>query len=204
MSVVLDRLYNLHWVSRDVARAAQPYLGFYGPFLKGHGFRSLINLRGENAGQPWWQAEKDLTARLGIAHFDVRLSSRNLPSRAALAALFDAFERAPGPVILKCAGGQDRSGLASALYILRELGPAGLTRAQRQFAFWPYLHRPKRHQSWLRHFPGYAAVEGGNDVASWTRGGYDPDRFAAWLAEHGLKHSFAHIQTEDGQVETAG
>jgi protein tyrosine phosphatase (PTP) superfamily phosphohydrolase (DUF442 family) len=204
MSVVLDRLYNLHWVSRDVARAAQPYLGFYAPFLKAHGFRSVINLRGENADHPWWQAEKALASRLGIAHFDVRLSSRNLPSRVALAVFFDALERAPAPVLLKCSGGQDRSGLAAALYILREQGAAGLARAEKQFAFWPYLHRPKTYQSWLRHFPSYAAAEGGNDVASWARSSYDPEHFAAWLREQGLKDSFANIQTEDGQTEPKG
>lgn len=204
MSVVLDRLYNLHWVGREVARAAQPYLGFYGRFLKAHGFRSVINLRGENARHRWWLGEKRLAERLGIAHFDVRLSSRNLPSRAALTALFDAFERAPGPILLKCSGGQDRSGLAAALYILREQGPAGLARAQGQFAFWPYLHRPKKYQSWLKHFPAYAAAEGGADVAAWARGSYDPEHFAAWLNERGLKGSYANIQTEDGQAASAG
>jgi protein tyrosine phosphatase (PTP) superfamily phosphohydrolase (DUF442 family) len=204
MAVLLDRLYNFHWVNRAVARAAQPYLGFYAAFLKAHGFKSLINLRGANPGHRWWRGEKALAARLGIAHFDVRLSSRNLPSRAALTALFDAFERAPGPVLLKCSGGQDRSGLAAALYILREQGPAGLARAEGQFAFWPYLHRAKTYQSWLKHFPAYAAAEGGADVAAWARESYDPERFAAWLNEQGLKDSYAAIQTEDGQVEPKG
>jgi hypothetical protein len=121
-----------------------------------------------------------------------------------LAVFFDALERAPAPVLLKCSGGQDRSGLAAALYILREQGAAGLARAEKQFAFWPFLHRPKTFQSWLRHFPAYAAAEGGNDVASWARGSYDPEHFAAWLRERGLKDSFANIQTEDGQTEPKG
>ena len=49
MSALLDRLYHLHWVTDQVARCAQPYLGFYAGFLRPHGFKSLINLRGENA-----------------------------------------------------------------------------------------------------------------------------------------------------------
>src|SRR5690348_11384979 len=80
MAVILDRLYHLHWVTPELARSAQPYLGFYGAFLRAHGFRSLINLRGENADSRWWRAEKRAAIRLGIRRFDVKLSSRNLPS----------------------------------------------------------------------------------------------------------------------------
>src|SRR5882672_6659287 len=117
MSALLDRLYHLHWVTQDVARCAQPYLGFYEAFLRPHGFRSLINLRGENARYRWWRTERRVAAALKIAHYDVRLSSRNLPSRASLTALFDAFDTAEAPILLKCSGGQDRSAFASALYI---------------------------------------------------------------------------------------
>src|SRR6478672_8481315 len=78
MSALLDRLYHLHWVTQDVARCAQPYLGFYRGFLRPHGFKSLINLRGENADFAWWRTEKRVAQELGIAHFDVKLSSRNL------------------------------------------------------------------------------------------------------------------------------
>ncbi len=82
MSVVLDRLYHLHWVSPELARSAQPYLGFYTAFLKPHGFKSLINLRGENADFRWWRDEKRAADKLRIVHFDVKLSSRNIPSRS--------------------------------------------------------------------------------------------------------------------------
>src|SRR5882724_6300402 len=102
MSLVLDRLYHLHWVTPDAARCAQPYLGFYPAFLRPHGFKSLINLRGANSDFRWWRREKEVAQALGIAHFDVKLSSRNLPSRSGLAALFDAFEQAKPPILFKC------------------------------------------------------------------------------------------------------
>ena len=94
MSALLDRLYHLHWVTGQVARCAQPYLGFYAAFLRPHGFKSLINLRGENADFRWWRTEKRVAQELGIAHFDVKLSSRNLPSRSGLAELFAALDEA--------------------------------------------------------------------------------------------------------------
>ena len=98
-----DILYNFHWiVPGEAARAAQAYAGFLGPFLARHGIRSLINLRGANPRYGWWHHERRVTQVRGIEHFDVMLDSRNLPRREMLIALFDAFERAPQPILLKC------------------------------------------------------------------------------------------------------
>jgi hypothetical protein len=193
--VFLDRLYNLHWVTPDVARSAQPYLGFYGRFVRAHDFRAILNLRGPNPEHGWWGRERAMAARLGIAHFDVRLSSRLLPARESLIALIDAFEAAPRPLLIKCSGGQDRTGMASALYLLNAVGVRALPAATAQFALWPYLHRPKASQHWLRQFPVFAAERTGSGrVSDWIRAGYDPHDFAAWLAERGSADSFLAIQ----------
>jgi protein tyrosine phosphatase (PTP) superfamily phosphohydrolase (DUF442 family) len=197
MSVVLDRLYHLHWVTPGLARSAQPYLGCYMAFLKPHGFKSLINLRGENADFRWWREEKRATAALGIVHFDVKLSSRNIPSRSGLAKLFDAFERAESPILMKCSGGQDRTSLAAALYLLRRDGPKALAKAEAQFAFWPYLHRPKHYQRWLKEFPVYAVGQAsGAPLSEWVRERYDPQAFAAFLGAQGLGNAFRAFQAE--------
>jgi hypothetical protein len=197
MPMALDRLYHLHWVMQDVARCAQPYLGFYRGFLRPHGFKSLINLRGKNADFRWWRTEKRIAQELGIAHFDVKLSSRNLPSRSGLAELFTALERARPPILLKCSGGQDRTSLAAALCILQVKGSAALQEAENQFAFWPYLHRPKAYQLWLREFPAYAVAEAqGVPLGQWARTRYDQKAFAAFLAAKGLSHSFRAFQAE--------
>jgi hypothetical protein len=197
MSVVLDRLYHLHWVTQGLARSAQPYLGCYTAFLRPHGFKSLINLRGENAGFRWWRDEKRAAMRLGIAHFDVKLSSRNIPSRLGLANLFDAFERAEAPILIKCSGGQDRTSLAAALYLLRQGGASALPQAEGQFAFWPYLHRPKDYQRWLKEFPAYAVAEAhGVSLGTWARERYDPQAFAGFLSSKGLYKAFRAFQAE--------
>jgi protein tyrosine phosphatase (PTP) superfamily phosphohydrolase (DUF442 family) len=197
MSVVLDRLYHLHWVSRGLARSAQPYLGFYLAFLRPHGFKSLINLRGENPDFRWWRTEKRTAQALGIAHFDVKLSSRNIPSRSGLANLFDAFDRAQTPILIKCSGGQDRTSLAAALYLLQRDGAGVLPAAEAQFAFWPYLHRPKHYQRWLKEFPAYAVGEAhGEALSIWARERYDPQHFAGFLAAKGLDKAFRAFQAE--------
>jgi hypothetical protein len=198
MSTVLDRLYHLHWVTQGVARSAQPYLGFYGAFLGPHGFRSLINLRGENANFRWWRTEKHTAKMLGIAHFDVKLSSRNIPSRSGLAKLFDAFDEAATPLLLKCSGGQDRTSLAAALYLLQRDGVGAIRDAEKQFAFWPYLHRPKSYQRWLKEFPAYAIADArGMPLNLWVRERYEPKVFAAFLASKGLENAYRAFQAEE-------
>jgi len=165
--------------------------------LRPHGFLSLINLRGPNAGFRWWRAEKRTAERLGIAHFDVKLSSKYIPSRSSLVSLFDAFERAKTPMLFKCSGGQDRTSLAAALYLLQRNGPESLERAEGQFAFWPYLHRPKAYQLWLKEFPAYAVAQaGGRPLAEWARTAYDPKAFAAYLDAKGLSKSYRAFQAE--------
>ena len=195
MSALLDRLYNLHWVADGVARSAQPYLGFYAAFLKSHGFRSLINLRGHNPRFAWWHRERAMCERLGIRHFDVKLSSRKLPAREVVADLFGAFEAAPLPMLMKCSGGQDRTSLAAALYLLEKKGATALPEAQAQFAAWPYLHLPGGHQSWLREFPAFALEDaGGMPLHEWAVKRYDPQALKKWFDARGLTQSHRGIQ----------
>jgi hypothetical protein len=197
MSVLLDRLYHLHWVNSDLARSAQPYLGFYGAFLRPHAFKSIINLRGPNPEFGWWRNEKRVAEALGIAHFDAKLSSKYLPSRSGLGELFAAFEKAQTPLLLKCSGGQDRTSLAAALYLLERKGPAAIAEAEGQFAFWPYLHRPKSYQLWLREFPAYAVQQAkGSALGTWARNRYEPQAFAQFLTAKGMGESFRAFQAE--------
>jgi protein tyrosine/serine phosphatase len=195
MAALLDRLYNLHWVTPEVARSAQPYLGFYETFLKAHGFRAIVNLRGGNPMHLWWTQEVRVVARLGLVHYNVRLSSRLLPARKSLLDLVEAIASAPRPVLVKCSGGQDRTGFAAAVILLREGGAAAKDAAAAQLRFWPYLHRPKRYQHWLRHFPQFAVEEMGEQrFDAWARNGYDPERFAAWLKAKGHPASYRAVQ----------
>ena len=164
-----DILYNFHWiVPGEAARSAQAYAGFLGPFLSRHGIKALINLRGPNPRYSWWRYETRVSAERGAAHLDVMLDSRSLPTRPMLAALFDAFDAAPRPFLVKCSGGQDRTSLAAALYLVHRGGWAARAAAQAQFARWPYLHFPKEHQRWLTRFLDFAVADSsGRPIADW-------------------------------------
>jgi len=190
-----DVLYNFHWiVPGEAARAAQAYAGFLGPFLSRHGIRSLINLRGPNPKFGWWHYERRVTQAGGIEHLDVMLDSRNLPRRDMLVSVFDAFDRAPKPFLIKCSGGQDRTSLAAALYLVHRGGWAARDKALAQFARFPFLHFPKEHQRWLRLFLDFAQEESaGRPIAEWVRDSYEPSRLKSWLEAHGHAGTFKAI-----------
>jgi len=190
-----DVLYNFHWiVPGEAARSAQAWGGFLGPFLKRHGIRTLINLRGPNPNYGWWRSEKRVTEALGIAHVDITMDSRHLPQRAMLAELFEAFDKAPKPLLIKCSGGQDRTSLAAALYLLHRDGWRAMAQAEAQFARWPYLHFPKEHQRWLRPFIAYAAKDAaGRPIGDWLRAAYAPEKLRDWLEANGKAGTFKGI-----------
>ena len=187
-----DILYNFHWVEPGkAARSSQAYAGFLAPFLRNRGVRALVNLRGPNPQWRWWRNEKKITARMGVEHRDVMLSSKRLPTRKMLLALFDAFDTLPKPILLKCSGGQDRTSFAAALYVIHAKGWAAFDEAQNQFARWPYLHLPKRHQRWLKLFLVFARDDAhGRPLRNWVGETYVPESYRAWLEARGEGHSF--------------
>ena len=187
-----DILYNFHWiVPGEAARSAQAYAGFLGPFVKAHGIATVINLRGANPKLAWWHYERRVCESAGIAHRDVKLNSRRLPTQAMLLDLLDAFDAAARPFLLKCSGGQDRTSFAAALYLIHTRGWSARAEAEAQFAGWPYLHWPKRHQRWLKPFVEFAQ-EGarGRSLRDLIACDYSPESFKAWLEARGLGDSF--------------
>jgi hypothetical protein len=195
MRAPLELLYNFHWIlPEEAARSAQAFAGFLSPLLVENRIRAVINLRGHHPSFGWWRYEQRTCERLGIVRFDAMLDSRKLPTRMMLASLLDAFDAAPRPFLMKCSGGQDRTSLAAALYILHRKGWAARDEALAQFRAMPYLHFPKRHQKWLSQLALYAeTAAGGSPLSKWIRERYDPHEFAVWLNANGLSGSFSEI-----------
>lgn len=188
-------LYNFHWiVPGEAARSAQAYAGGLGGLLDANRLKGLINLRGRHPKFGWWKYETATCARHGVTHLDAMLDSRRLPPRDMLVALFEAFDAAPRPFLVKCSGGQDRTSFAAALYLVHRNGWGATDQALKQFARFPFLHFPRSNQRWLRHFLDYARIQAaGSALAQWVRRAYDPHAFARWLEENGMKESFNGI-----------
>ena len=193
--MLLNRLYNFYWIDgKEAARASQSYLGGLESFLRSNDLRAIVNLRGAHPDVAWWRYESETCARLGVAHLDVTLNSRRLPLREMLVGLFDAFDAAPRPFVVKCAGGQDRTSFASAIYIVHRHGWGAMERAQKQFLRFPFLHFPRKHQRWLRQFLPFAREQAnGAPLADWVRREYDPAVFARWLDTNGFAGTYNGI-----------
>jgi protein tyrosine/serine phosphatase len=86
-------------------------------YAKQYSIRSVINLRGENTGRPWYDTEAAVSKNLGISHYDFRMSAGRELTQKKAEALISMMKEAPKPLLVHCMSGADRSGLASALYV---------------------------------------------------------------------------------------
>jgi membrane-associated phospholipid phosphatase/protein tyrosine/serine phosphatase len=107
--------------------------------------KSIVNLRGENPGTAWHQAEIETARKLAVTHYDWGFGSGDELTLKRMDALVALLRRAPKPVLIHCEGGADRSGLASALYCFAIAGQKAEV-ADRQLSLWnghvPFI-RPK-------------------------------------------------------------
>jgi protein tyrosine phosphatase (PTP) superfamily phosphohydrolase (DUF442 family) len=99
-------------------RSAQPSAHFLEEVQRTHGIRSILNLRDENLDQAWYQEEKAAAERLGIKFVNVGLSSSEQPPDFEFRRFVDGMDACEQPVLIHCASGSDRSGLAAAIYLL--------------------------------------------------------------------------------------
>jgi protein tyrosine/serine phosphatase len=105
-TVIPGRLYRSAELSRG---------GFEQVIIHFH-IRTVINLRGADPGERWYQNELAAALAVGARHVDLRLSATHLPSPAKLQEIKTVLEHAEPPILVHCQGGADRSGLVAALY----------------------------------------------------------------------------------------
>lgn len=105
-----------------------------------YGIKSIINLRGENKGSPWYDNELKASQNLGIEHMDFRMKSSRLLNYEQVQKLVQMMRDAPKPLLVHCMAGADRTGLASALY-LAEIAKKGEEAAESQLSL-RYGHMP--------------------------------------------------------------
>lgn len=122
-------------VDHVVYRSAQPSEAALSRYAREHGIRSIINLRGANMGKPWYDAEIAAAQKLGIAHYDYRMSASKELDQAQAADLIALMQRAEKPLLIHCQAGADRSGLAAALYVAA-IAKGDEAAAEGQISFW--------------------------------------------------------------------
>src|SRR5215475_8701876 len=126
--------YNFHTiVPGQCYRSAQPSTTFLSDVVRTHGIRTIINLRGYNVHDPSIHDEAEAAAELGVKMIHVRMTAHFKSEEGELRKLIDAFENSPEPILLHCGQGADRTGFASACYLLLKT-PATLEEAKGQLA----------------------------------------------------------------------
>ncbi len=82
--------------------------------LRQYRIKTVLNLRGENLPEEWYQDELTATLAEGATHIDIAMSSCIWMSHDQLRALVQVLESAERPLLVHCAWGSERTGLASA------------------------------------------------------------------------------------------
>lgn len=101
----------------EVYRSAQPNRASLANYVKQYGIKSIINLRGESTGTPWYDEEVETARKLGVVYYDFGMSAGTILPQDKAEKLISLMAKAEKPLLIHCKAGADRSGLASALYL---------------------------------------------------------------------------------------
>lgn len=109
---------NFHPVIEgELYRSAQPSAAQLAEWIDRYGIRTVINLRGENAGRSWYDGEVAASASHAVEHVDFKLKASQVLGEDQATRLIAVMRDAKKPLLIHCEAGADRSGLAAALYL---------------------------------------------------------------------------------------
>jgi len=106
-----------------------------------YGVRSVLNLRGDNAGKPWYDDEIRTARADALVHIDYAISAEHDLSPAQMHELLRLVASAPKPLLIHCNAGADRTGLVATLYQLSRGVPLAQasTQLSLRYGHFPYL-----------------------------------------------------------------
>ena len=136
--------------------------------------KSILNLRGEARRTGGTTAEVRTAQENGLSFYDLPLSATRRPAGTNCFSLIDILQQCPYPLLIHCKSGADRTGLASALYLMLERGETP-EQAERAFSI-EFGHVPLGG-----HRASARAAERVCRMAQANRLPHTPERFRDWV-----------------------
>ena len=156
---------NIHEIEPGVYRTGQLSADTLSALIHHDGIRTVLNLRGDNPGKGWFDAEARAVRAAGADLVSIPLSANHEPDAATLGRLVSSLETSPRPLLIHCEAGADRSGLAAALYeIVVAHRTANVARGQLSFLYghfpWLVSRSGAMDRTFARFVPDAGAAAG--------------------------------------------
>jgi protein tyrosine phosphatase (PTP) superfamily phosphohydrolase (DUF442 family) len=131
-----DRYLNFHIViPNQVYRSGQMSAWELTSRIHTYQIRSVLNLRGENHGVDWYEAESDVIERENLCQYDLALSRLQEPTPCDVQELIHIYSMAPRPILIHCQSGADRTSMAVVVWLLLEGESPDIARRQMGWYF---------------------------------------------------------------------
>ena len=141
-------------VPGKVYRSAQPSPEQLREWTGRYGFKTVINLRGDETEEV--KAERAVAEDLGLKMVTMTLSSYRLSARYLIVELLKTLESVETPVLIHCHSGIDRAGTASALAAM-VIGQVHYEKAKWQAYVAPGPWKRKKYKN-RRYFRDYSHI----------------------------------------------
>lgn len=134
---------NHHTVAEgQLYRSAQLNGSEFGEEIDAHYIRTVLNLRGPNPTDSWYQEEVAATRAHGAVHYEVGISAREPVAPEKVEQILAVLRDAPKPILVHCKSGADRTGFVAALYRYAIEGQSAKIAAHElslRYGHFPYL-----------------------------------------------------------------
>jgi protein tyrosine phosphatase (PTP) superfamily phosphohydrolase (DUF442 family) len=109
---------NVHVVEEGrLYRSAQLDKEQFEQVIEKYHIKSILNLRGDNPGETWYDDELAVSKASNVKHFDYGIGAGEVVTAKQINDILRIVRAAPKPLLIHCNGGADRSGLVAALYL---------------------------------------------------------------------------------------
>lgn len=169
---------NFHEIAPGAFRSNHPTEERFRAFTD-MGIKTILNLRGTHP-TPYYRLEVALCQELGLTLISHPMSASIAPSRDTMLGLINTLRTIEHPFVMHCKSGADRTGLASAVYLM-VIKDAPVAEAQKMLSL-RYIHLNNKKTGILDHIldcyaDDQAAI--GIKFEAWVATIYDHEKITA-------------------------